>query len=175
MLLTKYINDLSSLTGQEREIVEALLLKIENEANADSANRLMEKIDMAQGVLDMLVQNPQLVTEENIAMLIDLVVQMGYTPDLNQTEAFLSEKKTELQSQIAEIENGQALLHEALDGIEQYQSGAIQLHEAKVQLENASDEIQKGAKELDNAKQNLNEAKKERVDGKKKHAESEKK
>lgn len=174
-LITEYIADSSAMTEAEKGMVENLLREAGETVNADGAAQLLDKLNTAQGILDMCVNNPELVTKENIAMMIKLAIQMGYTPDLTGAEEYLSEKKNEVITQIIEIENGQALLREALDGIEQYKSGASQLEEARVELENASIKIQKGTKELDDAKKKLNDAKEELVDGKTKLSESEKK
>ena len=173
-LVTEYIQDPSLLTADERTLVEALILNVEGELSAEKAESLKGKINKAQSIFEAYVANPESVSEEDVTLMIQLVLQMGFTPDLTGAEDFLNDKKTELNSQIAEIENGQALLREALDGIEQYRSGASQLEEARVELENASIELQKGTKELDDAKKTLNDAKEELADGKIKLAGSEK-
>ena len=173
-LVTEYIQDPSLLTADEKALVEALILNVEGELSAEKAESLKGKINKAQSIFEAYVANPESVSEEDVTFMIRLVLQMGFTPDLTGAEDFLNDKKTELNSQIAEIENGQALLREALDGIEQYRSGASQLEEARVELENASIELQKGTKELDDAKKTLNDAKEELADGKIKLAGSEK-
>ena len=173
-LVTEYIQDPSLLTADERTLVEALILNVEGELSAEKAESLKGKINKAQSIFEAYVANPESVSEEDVTFMIRLVLQMGFTPDLTGAEDFLNDKKTELNSQIAEIENGQELLREALDGIEQYRSGASQLEEARVELENASIELQKGTKELDDAKKTLNDAKEELADGKIKLAGSEK-
>ena len=164
-LIEKYIDDSASLTQEERKKVEDLLLKVENEVSTDSAKRLLEKINTVQGILEMCKQNPEAVTQENIAMMIELCLQMGYKPDLDEADALLSDKKAELNGQISEIEEGQAALREALDGIEKYKSGASLLEEAKDELSSASMEIIDGEKKIRDAKSELADAKKKLADG----------
>lgn len=170
-LIEKYINDPASLTQEEKEKVEALLCKLENAANPDSANRLLEKIEMVQELLKECKQNPEAVTQENIAMVIELAMQMGYKPDLDAADALLSDKKAELNSQISEIEKGQASLREALDGIEKYKSGASQIEKARAELLSASMEISDGKKKISDAKTELADAKGKLADGERELAE----
>ena len=170
-LIKKYIDDSASLTQEEKKKVEDLLLKVENEVSTDSAKRLLEKINTVQGILEMCKQNPEAVTQENIAMMIELCLQMGYIPDLDEADALLSDKKAELNGQISEIEEGQAALREALDGIEKYKSGASLLEEAKDELLSASMEIIDGEKKIRDAKSELADAKKKLADGERELAE----
>ena len=173
-LVTKYIQDPSLLTADERTLVEALILNVEGELSAEKAESLKGKINKAQSIFEAYIANPESVSKEDVTSMIQLVLQMGFTPDLTGAEDFLNDKKTELNSQIAEIENSQELLRDALYGIEQYKSGKIQLEEAGAVLENALLEIRKGTKELDDAKKTLNDAKEKLADGKIKLAGSEK-
>lgn len=164
-LIEKYIDDSASLTQEERKKIEDLLLEVENNVSTDSAKRLLEKINTVQGILDMCKQNPEAVTQENIAMMIELCLQMGYKPDLDEADALLSNKKAELNSQISEIEEGQASLREAIDGIEKYKSGASQIEKAEAELLSASMEILDGKKKISDAKTELADAKGKLADG----------
>lgn len=164
-LIEKYIDDAASLTPEERKKIEDLLLEVENQVSTDSAKRLLEKINTVQGILEMCKQNPEAVTQENIAMMIELCLQMGYKPDFDEVDALLSDKKAELNGQISEIEEGQASLREAIDGIEKYKSGASQIEKAEAELLSASMEILDGKKKISDAKTELTDAKGKLADG----------
>lgn len=161
-LVTKYIEENSTLTESEWEMVETFLDTI---GNGITASELLDKLNTVEGIFEICVADPGNLSQENIAMLIEFAIQMGYTPDLTGAENFLSEKKTELNGQISAINRGQRSLRNALDGIEQYQAGESQLNAAKIELENAFLEIQKGAAEINDAKKEVNEAKEKLAEG----------